>query len=71
MIQVTRKDSKESLENLLRRFTRKVQQSGVITSAKQTQYFEKPMSKRERRNKAIIRRERKALKAKKIKLGQR
>lgn len=71
MIQVTRKDSKESLENLLRRFTRKVQQSGVITSAKQTQYFEKPISKRDRREKAIIRRERKALKAKKIKLGQR
>ena len=71
MIQVTRKDSKESLENLLRRFTRKVQQSGVITNAKQSQYFEKPASKRDRRAKAIIRRERKNLKIKKMKLGQR
>jgi small subunit ribosomal protein S21 len=71
MIQVTRKDPRESLDNLLRRFSRKVQQSGVIAIAKQGQYFEKPMSKRERREKAIIRRERKALKAKKIKLGQR
>lgn len=71
MIQVTRKDSKESLENLLRRFTRKVQQSGVIASAKQAQYFEKPMSKRDRRQKAIVRRERKNLKIKKMKLGQR
>lgn len=71
MIQVTRKDSKESLENMLRRFTRKVQQAGVITRAKQNQYFEKPMSKRDRREKAIIRRERKALKMKKMKLGQR
>ena len=70
MIQVTRKDSKESLENMLRRFTRKVQQAGVITNAKQNQYFEKPMSKRDRREKAIVRRERKALKMKKIKLGQ-
>lgn len=70
MIQVTRKDSKESLENILRRFTRKVQQSGVITVAKQGQYFEKPMSKRDRREKAIVRRERKALKVKKLKLGQ-
>lgn len=70
MIQITRKDSKESLENMLRRFTRKVQQSGVITNAKQAQYFEKSMSKRDRREKAIIRRERKALKVKKIKLGQ-
>ncbi len=71
MIQVTRKDSKESTENLLRRFTRKVQQAGVITAAKQQQYFEKPMSKRDRRKKAIIRRARKADKVKKIKLGQR
>lgn len=71
MIQVTRKDSKESLENLLRRFTRKVQQAGVITSVKQAQFFEKPISKRERREKAIVRRERKSLKIKRIKLGTR
>lgn len=69
MIQVTRKDSKESLENVLRRFTRKVQQSGVVTHVKQVQYFEKPMSKRDRRAKAIVRRERKALKVKRMKLG--
>jgi small subunit ribosomal protein S21 len=71
MIQVTRKDSKESLENLLRRFNRKVQQSGVVAVVKQGQYFEKPISKRERRNKAIIRQARKATKIKRIKLGQR
>ena len=71
MIQVTRKDSKESLENLLRRFNRKVQQSGLMSVAKQQQYFEKPISKRDRRTKAIIRRERKAIKTKKIKLGLR
>ncbi len=69
MIQVTRKDSKESTENLLRRFTRKVQQAGVIAVAKQNQYFEKPLSKRERRAKAIIRRQRKSIKIQKIKLG--
>lgn len=69
MIQVTKKDQKESTENLLRRFNRKVQQSGVIASAKQNQYFEKPLSKRDRREKAIIRKERKADKMKKIKLG--
>ena len=71
MIQVSRKDSKESIDNLLRRFTRKVQQSGVITKAKQGQYFEKQMSKPDRRKKAIIRRERKNIKLKKMKLGQR
>lgn len=71
MIQVTRKDSKESLENLLRRFNRKVQQAGVMTAVKQAQFFDKPMSKRDRRAKAIVRTERKALKLKKIKFGQR
>ncbi len=71
MIQVTRKDSKESVENVLRRFTRKVQSSGVLAVAKQAQRFEKPMSKRERREKAIQRRDRKSQKLKKIKLGQR
>lgn len=70
MIQVTRKDTRESVESMIRRFTRKVQQSGMLMTAKQLQYFEKPMSKRDRRNRAILRRERKAVKAKKIKLGQ-
>lgn len=69
MIQVNRKDSRESTENMLRRFTRKVQQSGVMAIAKQTQHFEKPISKRERRLKAIVRRERKAIKVKKLKLS--
>jgi ribosomal protein S21 len=65
MIQVTRKDTKESVENMLRRFNRKVQQSGVLASAKQGQYFEKPTS-----SKAIVRRERKLTKAKKLRLGR-
>lgn len=70
MIQVTRKDSRESVENLLRRFNRKVQQSGVLSAAKASQYFEKPESRRERRQKAIVRRARKAEKIKKLKLGR-
>lgn len=71
MIQVTRKDSKESSENMLRRFNRKVQQSGAVAVVKGNQYFEKPISKRERRKKAIVRQERKAIKLRKIKLGLR
>ena len=70
MIQVTKKDAKEPLENLMRRFTRKVQQSGVLAEAKMAQYFEKPLSKRDRRTKAIIRKERKVQKFKKIRLGK-
>ena len=70
MIQVTRKDNKESVENLLRRFNRKVQQSGIMTTAKTVQYFEKPHTKRERRRAAILRNERRNAKAKKLKLGR-
>lgn len=62
MIQVTRKDAKEPLESMLRRFTRRVQQSGVIAVVKQKQYFEKPLSKTERRQRAIVRKERKNIK---------
>lgn len=71
MIEVTKKDSKESTENLVRRFNRRVQQSGLVIAVKGGQYFEKPLSKRERRAKAIVRNERKAAKLKKTKLGQR
>ncbi|MEM6997691.1 MAG: 30S ribosomal protein S21 [Patescibacteria group bacterium] len=59
MIRVTRKDKKESSEGMLRRFNRKVQQSGVLAKAKTGRYFEKDMSKRERRVRAISRRSRK------------
>jgi ribosomal protein S21 len=69
-IQVTRKDAKEANENIIRRFNRRVLQSGVIANAKATERFEKPISKTERRKKAIIRDERKAEKIMAIKLGK-
>lgn len=71
MIQVTRKDPKEPVESVLRRFTRKVQQSGVLAEVKQNQYFEKPMSKRDRRERAIVRKERRLVKTKQTKLSTR
>lgn len=71
MVQVTRKDSKEANENLIRRFNRKVLQSGVLANAKAKMRFEKPISKAERRVKAIIRKERKADKLAKMRLGVR
>jgi len=69
-IQVTRKDAKEANENIIRRFNRRVLQSGVIAQAKSTKRFEKPISKTERRKKAIIRDQRKADKIMQIKLGK-
>ena len=56
MVQVTRKDEKEANENIIRRFNRKVLQSGVLSEAKASMRFNKPISKTERRSKAIIRR---------------
>ena len=71
MIQVTRKDANEANENLIRRFNRKVLQSGILSSAKASQRFSKPVSKVERRKKAIVRRERKADKLARTRLGLR
>ena len=68
-IQVTRKDQKEANENIIRRFNRKVLQSGVLSEAKTSMRFSKPLSKSERRKKAIIRNERKAEKLNKMRLG--
>lgn len=71
MVQVTRKDQKEANENIIRRFNRKVLQSGVLADAKSSMRFSKPLSKTERRAKAIIRKERKADKMQKMRLGVR
>ena len=68
-IKVTRKDQSEANENIIRRFNRKVLQSGMMPLVKSQMRFEKPISKRERRKKAILREIRKAEKAERIKLG--
>ncbi len=69
MVQVTRKDQKEANENIIRRFNRKVLQSGVLASAKASMRFSKEISKTERRKSAIIRRARKEEKNSKNALG--
>ena len=63
MLQVTRKDDNESLENMIRRFNKKVQQSGVLGVARRNRYFEKPLSKKAQREIAIRKAARKATKA--------
>lgn len=69
MVQVTRKDEREANENIIRRFNRKVLQSGLLADAKEAMRFTKPLSKTERRAKAIIRKERKADKLDKTRMG--
>ncbi|MDO4684720.1 MAG: hypothetical protein Q4B06_03365 [Candidatus Saccharibacteria bacterium] len=71
MVQVTRKDQKEANENILRRFNRKMLQSGVLASAKASMRFSKEISKTERRKSAILRRARKEEKMQKMRLGVR
>ena len=56
-------------ENIIRRFNRKVLQSGVLSEAKASMRFSKPLSKVERRKKAIVRNQRRAEKAQKMRLG--
>jgi len=68
-IKVTRKDQSEANENIIRRFNRKVLQSGVMAEAKEKMRLHKPISKRDRRKKAILRDVRKAEKAERMKLG--
>lgn len=70
-IRVTRKDQGEANENIIRRFNRKVLQSGIVPLAKSQMRFSKPISKRERREKAILRERRRAEKTERIKLGLR
>ncbi len=45
MVEVKKKDG-ESFESLLRRFNRKIQQSGVLVRARKTRFFEAPKSKK-------------------------
>ncbi len=52
MIEVKRRDS-ESVEGLLRRFTKRVQQSGVILRTKKRRFYASPKTKREQREDAL------------------
>lgn len=54
MIEVRKRDN-ESSESLLRRFSRRVQQSGVLIRAKKRRFYEPPKSKREMRSDALRR----------------
>lgn len=69
MVEVKRKNG-ESVESLLRRFTRRTQQSGILIRAKEGQYFQKRKTKRELREGALRRKEIKAKKEYLRKIGK-
>lgn len=54
MVEVNRK-ANESVGSMLRRFTRRVQQSGLIVRARSLKFYHSPTSKRERREAALYR----------------
>ncbi len=39
----------ESFENLLKRFSKKVQQAGILSEARRREHFERPSDKRRRK----------------------
>lgn len=69
MIEVKKKDN-ESVGSLLRRFSRKVQQSGLLLQARSVRFQEKEKSKTERRKSALRRNVIVAQKEKDRKLGK-
>ncbi len=42
----------ESFENLLKRFNKRVQQAGILSETRHREYFEKPSTKRKRKEAA-------------------
>lgn len=47
---------KDNFEQMLRKFKRKVNESGVLKEARKREYFEKPSDKRRRKHKEALRR---------------
>lgn len=54
MIEVKKKE-RESSDNLIKRFSRRVQQSGVLLQARKVRFYAKPKKKREMRESALYR----------------
>ncbi len=65
MVEVKKKDN-ESFENLLRRFNRKVQQSGVLVRARKTRFYAPTKSRNLQRaaaqRRSVLKQEREELK---------
>jgi ribosomal protein S21 len=50
-----KKQEGESTKSLLRRFTRRIQQSGILVRARKSRFYERPKTRRERRLSALRR----------------
>ncbi|MFH1030099.1 MAG: 30S ribosomal protein S21 [bacterium] len=54
-MQEVKRKKDESFESLLRRFNRRLQQSGKIIEVKQNKFFEKKVSKNQKKESALVR----------------
>ena len=52
-----RKKEKESVQSLLRRFSRRIQQSGVLVRARRGRFYVSPATKRQKKLSALHRQE--------------
>ncbi|MBI4919778.1 30S ribosomal protein S21 [Candidatus Azambacteria bacterium] len=48
-----RKKEKESVQSLLRRFSRRIQQSGVLLKVRRSRFYASPLTKRQKRISAL------------------
>ncbi len=69
MISIKKKE-KENSANLLRRFTKKVRQSGILMSARKNRFNQRAKNKRSVRMSALRRNYLKGLRAEMTKLGE-
>jgi len=69
MVEVKRRDN-EGSESLIRRFSRKVQQSGVLLQARKVRFYEPKKNRRKVREEAQRRAELQAERERLIKLGE-
>lgn len=51
----TKRKKGESFESLLRRFKKKIQQSGILIQSRKIRYYERPKSKNRRKSEALRR----------------
>jgi len=69
MVEVRKRDN-ESTDSLLRRFSRKVQQSGVLLQARKVRFFERKKGRRKLREEAMRRSTLQAERERLLKLGE-
>lgn len=69
MIEI-RKKERESTTSLLRRFSKKVRQSGVMLNARKNRFYEKPRSKYQQKTTALRREKLRALRRELLKTGE-